>query len=177
MRLALKLTILLLAGSFVLLLGAWLIVGLVRVDVTPQQIVGTAIGLPTGVSGVILVALRLFPNPIKVLTASILRLIPFLTNYWKRRVVKDELEGNLNAALREFSEEGAGFINHEVKVEWLTPDTDARESFFRSDTAFLRLNFSENNDRNLVEAALMFCSEGITTLHKAICPACADESY
>ena len=162
MRLALKLTILLLAVSFVLLLGAWLILGLVRgVNVSPQQIAGTAIGLPTGLYSVILIALRLFPNPIKVLTASILRLIPFLTNYWKRRAVKDELEGNLNAALREFSEEGAGFINHEVKVEWLTPDTDARESFFRSDTAFLRLNFSENNDRNLVEAALMFCSEGL----------------
>ena len=71
------------------------------------------------------------------------------------------MEGNLNAALRDFSDEGAGFINHEIKVEWLTPHSDARDSFFRSDTAFLRLDFSENNDRNLVEAALLFCSEGL----------------
>ena len=162
MRSAIKLAILLLAVSLVVLVGAWLLVGLIRgANVSSEQVVGTSVVLPTGAFVAIQIAVKLFPNPIKVLTASILRLIPFLTNYWKRRAVKDELEGNLNAALRDFSDEGAGFINHEIKVEWLTPHSDARDSFFRSDTAFLRLDFSENNDRNLVEAALLFCSEGL----------------
>ena len=104
---------------------------------------------------------KALPDPLKRLTAASLRKLPTLPNAWKRRAVKNELEGNLNAALKEFNREGAGFVDHEVKIEWLTPDSDARESFFRSDKAFLKLGFSENNDRNLVEAALAFCKEGL----------------
>lgn len=104
---------------------------------------------------------KALPDPLKRLTAAALRKLPTLPNAWKRRVVKNELEGNLNAALKEFSREGAGFIDHEVKIEWLTPDSDAKDLFFRSGKAFLKLGFSENNDRNLVDAALTFCRDGL----------------
>ena len=86
-------------------------------------------------------------------------------------MVKNELEGNLNAALKEFSREGAGFIDHEIRIEWLTPDSDARDTFFRSGKAFLKLGFSENNDRNLVEAALTFCKEGLLPYTRQYVPA------
>lgn len=101
------------------------------------------------------------PDPLKRFSATVLRKLPALPNAWKRTAVKNELEGTLNAALREFNREGAGFIDHEIKIEWLTPDDDVRESFFRSGKAFLKLSFSENNNRNLVEAALAFCTEGL----------------
>ena len=101
------------------------------------------------------------PDPLKRFSAAVLRKLPALPNAWKRTAVKNELEGTLNAALREFNREGAGFIDHEIKIEWLTPDDDVRESFFRSGKAFLKLSFSENNNRNLVEAALAFCTEGL----------------
>ena len=90
----------------------------------------------------------MLPDPLKRLTAAALRKLPALPN-------------NLNAALKEFNREGAGFIDHEIRIEWLTPNSDARESFFRSNKAFLKLGFSENNDRNLVEAALAFCRDGL----------------
>ena len=110
---------------------------------------------------VVLGAWQTLPDPLKRLTAAALRKLPALPNDWKRRAVKDELEGNLNAALKEFNREGAGFIDHEIRIEWLTPNSDTRESFFRSGKAFLKLGFSENNDRNLVEAALIFCRDGL----------------
>ena len=106
-------------------------------------------------------AWKALPDPLKRLSAAALRKLPTLPNAWKRRVVKNELEGTLNAALREFNREGAGFIDHEVKIEWLTPNSDVRDTFFRSGKAFLKLGFSENNHRNLVEAALAFCREGL----------------
>ena len=109
----------------------------------------------------VLGAWKALPDPLKRLTAAALRKLPALPNDWKRRAVKNELEGNLNAALKEFNREGAGFIDHEIRIEWLTPNSDARESFFRSGKAFLKLGFSENNDRNLVEAALTFCRDGL----------------
>lgn len=115
-------------------------------------------------SGAYLAALGVWntlPDPLKRLTAAALRKLPALPNYWKRRTVKNELEGNLNAALKEFNREGAGFIDHEVRIEWLTPNSDAREMFFRSGKAFLKLSFSENNDRNLVDAALTFSRDGL----------------
>ena len=115
-------------------------------------------------------AWKVLPDPLKRLTAAALRKLPTLPNAWKRRVVKNELEGNLNAALKEFSREGSGFVGHEITIEWLTPSSDARETFFRSGKAFLKLSFSENNDRNLVEAALKFCSEGLMSSTRQYVP-------
>ena len=86
----------------------------------------------SGACVTVLGAWKMLPDPLKRLTAAALRKLPALPNNWKRRAVKNELEGNLNAALKEFNREGAGFIDHEIRIEWLTPNSDARESFFRS---------------------------------------------
>ncbi len=125
------------------------------------DIATTAIAWLAGISFAAQGAWKTLPDPLKRLSAAALRRLPTLPNAWKRRVVKNELEGSLNAALKEFSREGAGFVEHQIKIEWITPGSDARESFFRSDKAYLRLGFSENNDRNLVEAALTFCKDGL----------------
>ena len=123
-----------------------------------------------GIYAVAQAAWQALPDPLKRLSAAALRKLPTLPNAWKRRVVKNELEGSLNAALREFNREGAGFIEHEIKIEWLTPNSDLRETFFRSGKAFLKLSFSENNDRNLVEAALKFSTEGLLQITRQYIP-------
>ena len=136
--------------------------GLVQEAGTDLRDIGTtAIAWLAGMYATILGAWRALPDPLKRFSAAALRRLPTLPNAWKRRVVKNELEGSLNAALKEFSREGAGFVDHEIKIEWITPDSDARESFFRSGKAYLKLGFSENNDRNLVDAALKFCLGGL----------------
>ena len=153
---------LLLAGFLVLAVATGVTVDLLRepgpnvLDFGKTAILWL-VGLYTSAQG----AWQMLPDPLKRVSAAALRKLPTLPNAWKRRAIKNELEGELNAALKEFSREGAGFIHHEIKIEWLTPDSDAKDSFFRSDKAFLRLGFSENNDRNLAEAALAFCQEGL----------------
>ena len=126
-----------------------------------QDVGTTAVAWLAGLSFAAQGAWKALPDPLKRFSAAALRRLPTLPNAWKRRIVKNELEGSLNAALKEFSHEGAGFVDHEIKIEWITPGSDARESFFRSGKAYLKLGFSENNDRNLVEAALTFCRDGL----------------
>ena len=154
--------ILLVIGLVVLAAATGITFGLIQEPGADIRDVGASViawiaGLYTFVQG----AWKALPDPLKRFSAAALRKLPSLPNAWKRRVVKNELEGTLNAALKEFSREGAGFIDHELKIEWLTPDSDARDSFFRSGKAFIKLGFSENNDRNLVDAALTFCKDGL----------------
>ena len=131
--------ILLLAGFLILLVATGVTVDLLKgpgpnvLDFGYLPIVWLS-GLYTFAQG----AWQTLPDPLKRLSASALRKLPTLPNTWKRRAVKNELEGELNAALKEFNREGAGFIDREVKIEWLTPDSDVKESFFRSGKVFLK---------------------------------------
>lgn len=114
------------------------------------------------VSGIVLTLYGIWkaaPDVVKRLLAKGLRKIPNLPIYYKRRTVKFELESEINAALKEFGKEGAGFVEHEVVVNWLTPEEKARRLFFRGGKAYLKLDFAEDKERNLVEAVLMYCSE------------------
>ena len=152
----------LVVGLLILFLATVITFDLISEPIADIQNVGTkAIAWLAGLSLVVQGAWKALPDPLKRFSAAALRMLPTLPNAWKRRVVKNELEGTLNAALREFNREGAGFVDHEVKIEWLTPSDDVRDTFFRSGKAFLKLGFSENNHRNLVEAALAFCREGL----------------
>ena len=154
--------VLLLAGLAIVAVAVGTTLGLFQDASAGIQDVGTtAIAWLAGTYATAQGAWKALPDPLKRLSAGALRKLPTLPNAWKRRAVKNELEGSLNATLKEFSREGAGFVDHEIKIEWITPDSDSRESFFRSGKAYLKLGFSENNDRNLVEAALTFCKDGL----------------
>ena len=154
--------VLLLVGLTFLAVAIGVTLGLVQDPVTDLWDVGpAAVAWLAWIYVTAQFAWKTVPDPLKRLSAAVLRTLPTLPNAWKRRAVKNELEGSLNAALKAFSREGAGFVDHEIKIEWITPGSDARESFFRSGKAYLRLGFSENNDRNLVEAALTFCKDGL----------------
>ena len=154
--------VLLSVGLAIVAVAVGITLGLVQDASASIQDVGTtAVAWLAGLSFAAQGAWKALPDPLKRFSAAALRRLPTLPNAWKRRVVKNELEGSLNAALKEFSHEGARFVDHEIKIEWITPGSDARESFFRSGKAYLKLGFSENNDRNLVEAALTFCRDGL----------------
>ena len=154
--------ILLLSGFVILAVATGVTVDLLRGQGANVFDVGTTtVAWLAGIYTLAQGAWKTLPDPLKRVSAAALRKLPSLPNAWKRRAVKNELEGELNAALKEFNREGAGFIDHEIKVEWLTPSSEAKDLFFRSGKAYLRLGFSENNDRNLAEAALAFCREGL----------------
>ena len=99
------------------------------------------------------------PDPLKRLSASALQIVPNLPNGLKRRAVKNKLEGQLNSAFKSFGKKGDGFVGPEIEVRWLTPGDQAREEFFAGNKAYIRLNYSDNNDINLVRGALIFCRD------------------
>ena len=101
------------------------------------------------------------PNFLKRWIAWLIRLAPDVPNNLKRRAIRNEIESAINSALRQFNREGAGFIEHEISISWLKPGEDVRETFFKSGKAYLKLNYSANPETTLVEAALMFCKEGL----------------
>jgi len=99
------------------------------------------------------------PDVVKSIAAKALRMLPNLPIYYKRRTVKLEIESEINAALKEFGKEGAGFVEHEVNIKWLTPEEKARKLFFEGGKAYIKLDFAEDKERNIVEAALLYCNE------------------
>lgn len=98
---------------------------------------------------------RVAPDFAKQLIARTIRLAPDAPNYLKRRATKNEIESAINRAFKQFHREG--FVNHEIIVSWLKPGEDAREVFFRSGKAYLKLDYSNSQETNLAEAALRFC--------------------
>lgn len=102
---------------------------------------------------------KTLPDEIKHFVAKVLRWIPNPPIYLKRRTVKFELESEINTALKEFGKEGAGFIEHEVVIDWLKPEETARRLFFLGGKAYIKLDFDEDKERTLVEAVLMYCNE------------------
>ena len=97
------------------------------------------------------------PDFVKRLIARFIRLAPDVPNRLKRRAIKNEIESSLNSAFKQFNREGAGFVDHEIRISWLNPGENAREVFFRSGRAYLKLDYSNSVETNIVEAALIFC--------------------
>jgi len=126
-----------------------------------RHILGTFFSTISGLFITIYGTWQLAPDPIKSIIAKVLRRISNLPNYYKRTTVKFELESEINTALKEFGNEGAGFIDEEVTIKWLKPEEKVRKVFFRSGKAYIKLDFEEDKERNLVEAVLMYCNESL----------------
>lgn len=119
----------------------------------------------TGVAGLVtcwaLAAWALAPNFVKSLIARLIRLAPNVPNHLKRRAIKNEIESSINKAFEQFNREGAGFIDCEVSISWLNPGESARELFFESGKAYVKLDYATSAETNLVEAALLICRRGL----------------
>ncbi len=151
---------LLLIGIIIFLVSAGMALGLV--PPFTESIRDALIESFGSVSGLFLVLYGLWkalPDEIKRFVAKGLRKIPNLPIYYKRRTVSFELESEINTALKEFGKEGAGFVQHEIVVCWLTPEDEARSLFFRGGKAYIKIDFAEDKERNLVEALLVYCND------------------
>lgn len=155
------LILLLLIGILVFLISIGMALGLVPAPT--ESIRDALLGFIGSISGIALILYSIWkavPDTVKGLVAKGLRKIPNLPNQYKRRTVKFELESEMNTALKEFMKEGAGFVEHEVGISWLTPgQVEARRLFFKGGKVYLKLDFSEDKERSLVEAAILYCSD------------------
>jgi hypothetical protein len=152
--------LLLSAGIIILLVLLGMALGLIpALAESVRNILLGSFGSVSGIGLTLYGIWKIAPDEVKHIIAGGLRKIPNLPIYYKRRTVKFELESEINTALKEFGKEGAGFVEHEVVISWLTPDQEARSLFFRGGKAYLKLDFTEDKERNLVEAVLMYCNE------------------
>jgi hypothetical protein len=120
------------------------------------------VGIPIG----IVVALwqlvkSLFPEGTKLFVASILRKIGYLPVELKRTVVRNEVEGNINRAVKEFGCEGSRLLPHPASVEWVSTGEISPDSFFRDGRVIIKLDYSENPHRNIVEGGILYCKAGL----------------
>jgi len=149
-------------GVIILIVAIGMVVGFVpTVRETIRDTLLHIIGWISGISITLYGVWAAIPEPMKRLVARILRKIPNLPNVYKRTTIKYEIEGELNAALKDFSKEGIGLTEHEVCISWLTPNQEARESFFREGKAYIKLDFSEKKEKLLVDAAVIYCGGGL----------------
>ena len=147
--------IILVAGAAVWLLlpqvyagGAHIIVGRVTVPVVALAVLWKVIT-------------SVFPDGAKLLVARVLRRAGYLPLELKRIVVGNEVEGNLNRAVKEFGCEGSRLLPHPASVQWVSPGEISADSFFRDGRVIIKLDYSENPHRNIVESSLLYCRTGL----------------
>ena len=125
----------------------------------------TAVG-KIGIPAVVVIALwqlvkSLFPEGAKLFIASVLRKIGHLPVELKRTVVRNEVEGNINRAVKEFGCEGSRLLPHPASVVWVSPGEISPDSFFRDGRIIIKLDYSENPHRNIVEGGMLYCKAGL----------------
>ena len=103
----------------------------------------------------------LLPDFVKRCFAWVLRKLPCLPRALQRRAMKNEVEGNLNAVLQDFRTEGQGIAPYPARLVWTSGESLSADSFFRQGRVTIILDYSENPDRNIAEAGLLYCREGL----------------
>lgn len=103
----------------------------------------------------------LFPEGMKLFVASVLRKIGYLPDELKRTVIRNEVEGNINRAVKEFGCEGSRLLPHPASVVWVSPGELSPDSFFRDGRIIIKLDYSENPQRNIVEGGMLYCRAGL----------------
>lgn len=126
------------------------------------QIVAGKVAIPVVVLVVLWRLIKsLIPERAKLFIAYLLRKSGYLPLELKRVVVRNEVEGNLNRAVKEFGCEGSRLLPHPASLVWVSPNEFSPDSFFRDGRIIIRLDYSENPHRNIVEAALLYCRTGL----------------
>lgn len=103
----------------------------------------------------------LFPEGAQLFVAFLLRKIRHLPLELKRTAVRNEVEGNLNRAVKQFGREGTRLLPHQASVAWVSPGEVSPDSFFRDGRIIIKLDYSENPHRNIVEGAILYCKAGL----------------
>ena len=152
--------VLILIGIIILLISVGAALGLViPLTATISAVLMEVFGPASGIVMLVYGFWKLLPDEIKSFVAKGLRKIPSLPNYYKRRTIKFELESEINTALKEFGKEGARFVQHEIVVSSLTPKDEAVRLFFKGGKAYIKIDFAEDKEHNLVEALLVYCND------------------
>ncbi len=126
-----------------------------------QTVIGK-VAIPFGaLAGVYKLIQIVFSEEVKLVVASVLRTIGRLPLKLKRLVIGNEIEGNLNKAVKEFGRKGSGLLPYPVKLVWASSGEIAPDSFFRDGRIIIKLDYSDNPQRNIVEAALLYCKAGL----------------
>lgn len=138
----------------------WLL--LPQIQLAGAQTAVGKVGIPVGVVIALWQLVKsLFPEGTKLFVASLLRKIGYLPVALKRTVIQNEVEGNINRAVKEFGCEGSRLLPHPASVVWVSPDELSPDSFFRDGRIIIKLDYSENPHRNIVEGGMLYCKAGL----------------
>ena len=109
--------------------------------ISGSTIIAGRVAIPVAVlAGVWKLIKSVFPETAKLFVAHILRKIGYLPLELKRIVVRNEVEGNLNRAVKEFGGEGSRFLPHPASLVWVSPSELSADSFFRDGKIIIKLD-------------------------------------
>lgn len=150
---------LLMAFSLLLLIG---VVALVFISSVEIAALAGKTTLSLIIAGIIWILFQaVFPEAAKLTIAWLLRKIWRLPLSLRRLVVRNEIEGNLKRAVKVFGREGNGVLPYEPKLVWVSHGDFSQDSFFRDGKIIIKLNYSDNPHRNIVESGLLYCRAGL----------------
>jgi len=117
----------------------------------------------------IAILLVLLPEKIETWVGLIWRFISncgILVNMARRRYVRHDLQGRVNAFLKSI-QKGARYLTYRaVKLEWVDSSKTTRDTFLRDDKLIIRLKQDDPNDQNFVHSAYLFISTSLLSRTK-----------
>lgn len=113
-----------------------------------------------GLAIVLLLLYLAFPQNAQIVLSHVGKLVAWAGTGAHRFVVKNQVEGHVNTAMRQFNVESGGAMPHPVKVVWAGRDVSP-ESFLEKGRVIVKLGYSEPAYRNVVNTALLCCQAGL----------------
>jgi len=163
----------LLIGTFVVLLVT-IIVGFGAVEAFSanlQRIASLIFGSIISIFLIIKTVESALPEQFKIFIAGVLRKIPAIPTMLERKVMKNEIEGNLNTVLSDFKAESCSIAPYSAEITWISENKMSADSFFKKGKVAIVLDYSEDADRNIAEAAFLYCKQGLIPNTRQYIPA------
>lgn len=84
---------------------------------------------------------------------------PRIRRKFDRRVVASSIQDSVNGICGEINKQAPDILPHALKIEWI--QSESQESFIKKGQTVVRLKHYVNQDRNIVDATLLYLNKGL----------------
>jgi transcription antitermination factor NusA-like protein len=118
-------------------------------------------GGPTAIFSVLLLYLFLYPDKYEHLAAIFYQILhgaswylPKIKGKFDRRAVTSSIQDTVNGVGERLNKEAPDILPHALKIEWV--QSESPDAFIKDGKAVVRLKHYANQDRNIVDATLLY---------------------
>lgn len=114
-----------------------------------------------GVGVVVLLIRTVAPDESRIIVSKLIRLIRRVPQQLKQLSVANDVEVNIKRATELMADESGAVAPHPLKIHWVQDEEMTADSFFRDGRVIIKMSFSDNPSRNIVESAILYCRSGL----------------